>query len=414
MNREMFGSQDGPAVASVFDPGSEIEWLVVARGPGADRPGGGEVVSACCRIPHRYRLDGVSIPGSQIEFVTTDPELRGRGLVRALFAEHHRRAAEHGELLQLVGGIPYLYRKFGYGYGLDYPPTIVVERSSLPRPDPSLVDVRPATLADLDTLVALDTDDRRAVDGLTVTRDRSTWERWMARCAPPGRADLDDAGLRLDDVWEAVLLARRSDAAVGWIRLQVYVDEGQLHVLPGTVPDADVGVQLLARVGVVADRLGRDVLGRPVEVLAADRPGSAWARVLAATGRPRDEPSGIYARTPDELGLLRALEPVLSARLTSSGLARDRGEVVVSFYERAVRLAWSDGRLTAIEPAPADPEPFEHGGIGVAPDWFPALVLGRWGASELARRVDDVHLAGHSAVMDVLFPPRPNDLGADL
>ena len=50
----------------------------------------------------------------------------------------------------------------------------------------------------------------------------------------------------------------------------------------------------------------------------------------------------------------------------------------------------------------------------MAPDWFPALVLGRWGASGLAERTDDTELGDHATVMDVLFPPLPNDLVTDL
>ena len=86
----------------------------------------------------------------------------------------------------------------------------------------------------------------------------------------------------------------------------------------------------------------------------------------------------------------------------------------IPLYERGVLLGWDDGRITRIEAAPADPDPFEKGGVGVAPDWFPALVLGRWGASGLAARTDDTLLGDHAAVMDVLFPVRPNDVVADL
>jgi hypothetical protein len=51
--------------------------------------------------------------------------------------------------------------------------------------------------------------------------------------------------------------------------------------------------------------------------------------------------------------------------------------------------------------------------VGVAPDWFPALVLGRWGARGLAARVDDVLLGDHAPVMDVLFPALPADIATD-
>ena len=410
LNEAAFGVQDGAAVASVFEPGSDVEWLVVAREEDGGRAPG-PVVGACCRIPHRFRLDGVAVPGSQIEFVATDPSVRGRGLVRAMFARHHARAAELGEQLQVIGGIPYYYRKLGYGYAIDYPPLVVMEPAALPPLDPS-VTVRPARPDDIAALAALDAPSDDV--GLVIERDAGVWRRWLSRTASSAPPDAPGMGLGDDGAWEALLLAERSGTVVGWLRLQVYVDEAQVHLLPGPVPDADVGGQLLARAHQAVDHLAGSVLGRAVEILTTDRPGSAWARVLAVTGHRRDVPTGIYGRTADELGLLRRLEPVLSRRLAASQLAGDRGEVVVSLYERALRLGWSDGRVSTLEACPADPDPFDNGQVGVAPDWFPALVLGRWGASELAARVDDVQLGRHAAVMDVLFPPRPADLVADL
>ncbi len=78
-------------------------------------------------------LDGVELPGGQIEYVATDPAHQRQGLVRAQFDWHHRRSTERGDLAQFITGIPYLYRRFGYGYGLDYPPIRV--------PDASIVDL---------------------------------------------------------------------------------------------------------------------------------------------------------------------------------------------------------------------------------------------------------------------------------
>lgn len=406
LNRTLFGVQDASAVDSIFGEGTDIEWLVAAR---ADD---GRVAAACCRIPHRFELDGIAVPGSQIEFVTTDPSQRGKGLVRALLSAHHRRAAAVGELLQLIGGIPYFYRKLGYGYAVDYPPLVVVDTRALPAPDPSMVQVRPVRPADLAGLVELDR--RRPRSGLLADRDEAVWRRWLARTAGEAARSDPGAGLGLDDAWEALLVAERDERPVGWLRIQVLVDEGKLHLLPGAVADLDVGLQLLATVGRITAHLATVVLARPVEVLTVDRAGSPWARVLAGVGHRRDEPSGIYGRTPDEVGLLRTLRPVLSSRVAASELAADRGELVLSLYERGIRLAWEGGEVTAIEPCAADPDPFDHGQVGVAPDWFPALVLGRWGASGLAERIDDVVLGRQAAVMDVLFPARPNDLVADL
>ena len=51
--------------------------------------------------------------------VATRPAYRKRGLVRAVFEMAHARSAAKGELVQVITGIPYFYRQFGYEYALD-------------------------------------------------------------------------------------------------------------------------------------------------------------------------------------------------------------------------------------------------------------------------------------------------------
>lgn len=401
LNVEVFGAQDLPGVRALMEGPVDVEWLVVAAGPDAARPGGGTVACACARIRHLFDLDGTPVRGSQIENVTTDERFRGRGLVRSLFAVHHQRAAEAGELLQVIGGIPYFYRKLGYGYAFDVPATFSVGVSSAPTLDERSVTVRRMRADDVAWLVELEV--RRPRVGLTVRRDEAVVRTLLARTEP------DDGDLP----WETVLVAERGGTRVGWMRTVTWAEEAQFFLLPGSAPDLEVAQQLLAHAMVGAQRMA-DRLGRPLEVLASDQPGTPWSRAVHQAGRPRPEPSAYYGRVPDPVALLRALEPVLSQRLAASGLAADRGELVVSLYERGIRLAWDGGRLTTIEAAPPDPDPFDHGGIGIAPDWFPALVLGRWGASGLVERTDDAMLGDHAPVMDVLFPARPNDVVTDL
>jgi predicted N-acetyltransferase YhbS len=396
LNEELFGRQEVPGVSGLLTDERGAEWLVAVDESDPSRP---EVAAACARIPHRFALDGIELPGCQIEWVTTAEAHRGRGLVRSLFAAHHGRSAARGELLQLIGGIPYFYRRLGYGYALDAPLTLAVEPDRLVD-SPSPVVVRPARPGDVPWLARFDAE--RARDGLTVVRDASTFERWIRRGGDIGA-----------DGWECVLVAEADGDPLGWVRIFAFDREAQLHVLGGWTPTSELAAALLGAACDEARRLEAR-LGRRVEVLGADAPGTAWSRVLHRCGHQRPEPSGLFGRTPDPVTILRRLTPVLEARLAASGLATDRGELVVSLYERGLRLAWDGPRIVSVEPAPADPEPFEHGGVGVAPDWFPALVLGRWGASELAARVDDVVLGDHAPVMDVLFPRRPADLVVDL
>jgi predicted N-acetyltransferase YhbS len=400
LNVALFGVQEAVGVRALFDDDTDVEWLVVAAGPDAEQSGRGTVAAACARIRHSFDLDGVAVPGSQIEWVTTDPAFRRRGLVRALFRAHHRRADAEGELLQVIGGIPYFYRKLGYGYGFDSSASYSITPSAAPPVDTGRVQVRPAEPTDVDWLLA--TEAARHRHGLTIVRDRATFDSWIAR------TEAVDG-----EVWERLLVAEEGGRPIGWLRTSSWPGEAQLFLLPGSAPDLSVAQQLLAHSMVIGADLSNR-LARMVEVLASDQAATPWSRAFQACGRPRPEPSGYYARTGDEVALLRCLEPVLSSRVAASGLAHDRGELLLSLYDRGIRLAWDGGRLTTIEAAPPDPDPFDKGGVGVAPDWFPALVLGRWGALGLAERTDDTLLGDHAAVMDVLFPARPNDIVTDL
>ena len=113
---------------------------------------------------------------------------RGRGLVRSLFAVHHQRAAEAGELLQVIGGIPYFYRKLGYGYGFDVPGTYSVGVSSTPSLDESSVEVRPMRADDVAWLVDLESQRPRV--GVTVRRGEA-----VARRLEAGAVDVNDTML---------------------------------------------------------------------------------------------------------------------------------------------------------------------------------------------------------------------------
>lgn len=78
-----------------------------------------------------------------------------------------------------------------------------------------------------------------------------------------------------------------------------------------------------------------------------------------------------------------------------------------------MRIAFEKGEVVGVDRAPAVEDPTVVQGVGIAPDWFPALVLGRWGATSLAERVNDVLLGRHRELMEVFFPRRPADVAGD-
>ena len=81
----------------------------------------GRIVSSVLLIPQDWSYAGVVVPVGQPELVATDPAYRRRGLIREQFADIHRRSDGLGDLWQVIGGIPWYYRQFGYAYALDLP-----------------------------------------------------------------------------------------------------------------------------------------------------------------------------------------------------------------------------------------------------------------------------------------------------
>lgn len=75
----------------------------------------GRLAAHIIRNRYEYRLDGQWVKGSGIGAVSTLPEYRGRGAIRAIFGELLSRAYREGEVLSSLYPFNHaFYRKFGY------------------------------------------------------------------------------------------------------------------------------------------------------------------------------------------------------------------------------------------------------------------------------------------------------------
>lgn len=383
---QAFGEADEPLVrACLTGPGHEpSDWSVVVDG---DRP-----VAACTLLSRRMVLDGVGFDAGQIEYVATAPAYQRRGLVRALFGRHHARSAALGHVAQFVAGIPYFYRRFGYGYGVSYPDLFVFDRARL-HPTPG-VTLRVATETDIPALVDLDR--TRPTEGLRVQRGEDDWRVWI-------RAHGHDRPLR--DGGERFFVAEQGGRVVGWSALAVE-DAKRVLLYPAVATDAGVTDAIIVH--------ALDQAGDELAVIGHDAPGTTFGSRVATVGTSQPAGLGIYVRIADPVAFLREIRPALSARLAASSFATTSGEVSISLYHAGLAISYDAGAVTGIRAIPGIEDPFDDFECGVAPDWFPALALGRWGAKELDRRVDDVSLGRHADLLEVLFPACDTDIAADL
>ncbi len=323
----------------------------------------------------KLRLAGVEIPAGQPEFVVTDPDYQRRGLARDLMGLVHTWSAESGDLVQIVAGIPYFYRQFGYQYGLVRP------RERLVAPESDLGDTgewetRRATVDDIPAMRALEEAVQSRVD-LSLPYPDEIW---------PVLAGLPPA--------EELAVAVR-DNAVGAVARILAPEGPPVHVQALAAGEVSAARALL-------HRARRRCPGTALVV--AERPGSVVPAALPAASPPVPRRKWLYLRIPDLAALLAHLRPVLSHRLSQSCLSQESGRTVISLYGSSVELRFDRGAVLSVSPgpggAPADPSGTSH----VPPDLTAALVFGEDGVTGLEHH-PDVSLRRDRALLGVLFPP---------
>lgn len=356
---------------------------------------GDRVVATATLLDEVVRVAGAgeraTLPAGQVELVAVAESHEHRGLARALMGWAHERSAARGHVVQIMIGIPYFYRRFGYEYAIDMTRARAVERlpeesagapGAGPGPGDSAPRLRPATAADLPALVALQ-DAAQAAADVAVPHPAARWRAALAQSAAQ------------------VLVLERAGSVVASARVR-RDDDGALVAEPAAADPAAARALLRALADELApaDPTALAVVHRPGTVTAA-----AWDAVLAA---PDDGAEQYYVRVPDAGALLDALRGVLAARALAAGVTdRLADGLLVSTFGAHHRLAWDGtGFADAARGGPMQ-SPGEHGGFGVAPDQLGALLLGA-GFEALRVRRPDVY--GPRALGAALFPP----VGADV
>jgi predicted N-acetyltransferase YhbS len=374
--------QVGALLAARGDPTDAEDQRLVAEDPDTGCAAtavvvdGDRVVSTATLLPETVRLADVVLPAGQVELVATDPGYEGRGLVRALMAWAHDRSAAAGDLLQVMIGIPYFYRLFGYEYAIDIPPARPVR-------DPSRAaapGLRSATPADVPALTALHRAAQAAAD--VAMPHPAARLRWLLAHEASTTWVLDRDG--------GVAASARVSASDDWLLAEP------------TAADAAAAEDLLTGVAALAGDRPLRVTDRPASV-----PGRTWAARLGPGSELADQ---YYVRVPHAGRLLEALRPVLSGRFTAAGIDRGGRDVVVSTYAASWRMAVTPDGLGPVRPGGREQAPAAAGGAGVAPDQLGALLFGPHGMHGLARRRPDVYPGRDPELYEALFPPLRADL----
>jgi hypothetical protein len=365
----------------------------------------GRIVSSMNLIPQTWSYEGIEFGVGRPELVGTAPEYRNRGLVRAQFEEIHRWSAERGHQVQVITGIPYYYRLFGYEMALDLAGRRVGYESHVPKlkdGEQEAYRIRPAGDADLALISGLY---ERAIQRHAVA---------CIRTPEIFKYELDGQSENNADHYPMLMIEDLSGETLGYFQHPTYLGQTGLSVL---WYELKPGVSWLA----VTPAVVRYMWNQGQEYAKRDgRSCSSFAFMLGtehpayqALGRNLPDvrtPYAFYVRVPDLVAFLNHIKPALEKRIAGSIAAGHSLEIRISFYRQGLRLRIEKGRITAIEAWKPSPE--EGGSIAFPERTFLQIVFGYRSYDELHQSFADCWCDSQEvqALINILFPKKPSDV----
>ncbi|MBA3533659.1 MAG: GNAT family N-acetyltransferase [Ardenticatenales bacterium] len=362
----------------------------------------GAIVSALNHISQRWSYGSIEFAVGRPELVATHPDYRRRGLVRAQMEMSHQWSVERGEVLQVITGIPWYYRQFGYEMGLEHAGYRAGYLPHIPKLEESQEEsyhIRPATQDDLSFIAECY---KRGMGRylLSTVRDDALWEYELQ-----GRSPISEPTVHL-------CVIEKDGEVVGLLAHQLRLWGPTLSV---RAYELKPGISWLAVTPTVLRYLkktgeayhaeeGKEPFGAFIFFLGTEHP--VYQAIPELLPRKRD-PYAYYVRVPDVPGFLRLITPVLEQRLAESVAVGHTGELLLNFYRSGVRLVLEQGKLTAIEPWQPMPDDIGHAGF---PDLsFLQLLFGYRSMEELRHFYADCWAEGDNFVLlSILYPKQPS------
>jgi len=365
----------------------------------------GRIVSSLNLIPQTWSYEGIEFGVGRPELVGTLPEYRGKGLVSAQFDEIHKWCIERDMPVQVITGIPYFYRKFGYEMALD----LAGRRFGYEPQVPKLKDdekekylVRPAVKADIPFMASV---------------YNHAIQRHMMSCVKNLKIlehELNGHGLDAINRFETYMIEGEAGQPVGYLQHSGFLGLTGLTAIwyelkPG-VSWLDVTpsvVRYLWKKGQeIAKRDGKECTTFGF-MCGAEHP------VYQALGRNLPtvrDPYAYYVRVPDLVGFLNRIKPVLEKRLENSIASGHSREIKISFYRDGLRLVMENGELSTIENWMPSPE--EEGDIAFPDRTFLQMLFGYRSFEELHASFADCwcNIEEVRVLMNILFPKKHSDV----
>jgi hypothetical protein len=358
------------------------------------------IISSVAVLRQQWTYAGIPFEVAQTEFVGTTLAFRRHGLVRRLMAVVHAASAAAGHLMQIINGIPWYYRQFGYEQTLPMQGGRGMRTSQVPafaRGSGEPCTIRPATPADLPFIMAVERQaQQRSL--YAVQRAPAYWHH------------------ELFGLHELNIFRRQ------WSILQTPSGESVGYL--AHVPRPAQASRWLSTLEIAAGRSWWEVVSVALRYLR-DLPGEVPAETVGIAGGDahpaydifpttmslRDLPHVWYVRIPDAAAFLHHIAPALERRLAASVAQGYTGELRLNTYRTGVLMRFERGRLATVTPwAEADAR-----AVSVASAAFPEtawmhLLCGTRSLAELEVQVPDCQVDGDATrmVLNALFPVQPS------
>lgn len=367
----------------------------------------GEIVSSLNLISQTWAYEGIPFGVGRPELVGTNPSYRGRGLVRAQFEVIHEWSRQRGELVQVITGIPYFYRQFGYEMGLDLSGGRVGYEPQVPKLEEGKEEpyrVRPAEKADIPWLMKM-YQRECAREMISAVRDEAHWQNELFG---KSKANVNRSDLRVIESQEGQPVGYLAHPGYAW---------GSMMAL--TSYELAEGVSYLAVTPSVIRYLwntGQEYAGAREKTLNAFGfwLGGNHPAYQGAAGRLvfDRKPYAYYVRVPDLPAFLCRIGPVLEQRLKASPCDGYNGELKIGFYREGVRMVFDKGRLAEVKSW--KPKIKEDEGMAAFPNLtFLQLVFGYRTLAEIQHAYADCWSGDETrVVLETLFPKKYSHVDA--
>lgn len=361
----------------------------------------GRIVSTLCLIPQTWTYEGIPFGVGRPELVSTLPEFRNRGLVRIQMEEVHRWSEERGHLAQIITGIPYFYRQFGYDMALNF----VGRRFGFEAHVPVLKDgeaepfvIRPAEETDAEFILRV------------YEENEKRYSISCQRALENIRYEMSGQSRESVNCFEMMVIENVKGERVGYFQHATELWFGGLYCtyfgLSNGISWLDVspsvarylwmkGGEIAARASTSRTSFGFSLgEGHPVYEALDDK--------LPAQRKPY----AFYVRVADVSEFVNQVRPALEKRLAESIAAGYSGELKISFYREGMRMVFEYGRILTVEPMKI--------AVGVSTDvsfpdlTFLHLLFGHRSFDELRHAFTDCYPENNTArvLLNALFPKR--------